>query len=127
VKGGAGADRLIGGTGTDLLRGGLGGDDFHFNAPLNSGSNVDRIADFNVSADQIELENSVFTALSGSSLSSSAFYVGSQAHDSSDRIIYNSESGALYYDANGDAAGSSVQFATLAAHLALTASDFLIV
>jgi Ca2+-binding RTX toxin-like protein len=127
VQGGAGADRLIGGAGADLLRGGFGGDRFHFNAPLSSGSNVDRIADFNVAADQIELENSVFTALSGSSLSSSAFYVGSQAHDSSDRIIYNSESGALYYDANGNAAGSSVQFATLAAQLALTASDFMIV
>ncbi len=127
MQGGGGADRLIGGAGADLLRGALGGDRFHFNAPLSSASNVDRIADFNVAADQIELENSIFTALSGSSLSSSAFYVGPQAHDSSDRIIYNSESGALYYDANGNAAGSSVQFATLARHLALTASDFLIV
>jgi Ca2+-binding RTX toxin-like protein len=127
MDGGAGADRLIGGAGPDLLRGGVGGDMFHFNAPLSSTTNVDRIADFNVPADQIELENAIFTTLSGTSLSSSAFHVGSGAHDSSDRIIYNSESGALYYDANGNAAGSSVQFATLAAHLALTASDFLIV
>jgi Ca2+-binding RTX toxin-like protein len=46
------------------------------------------------------------------------------AHDIDDRIIYDSASGALYYDSNGSAADGSVKFAQLSAGLALTNADF---
>jgi Ca2+-binding RTX toxin-like protein len=43
-------------------------------------------------------------------------------------VIYNSTTGALYYDADGSGATHApVPFATLGAGLALTVSDFLIV
>ena len=62
-------------------------------------------------------------------LSSAQFHKGSAAHDTSDRIIYNSANGALLYDADGNTAGgaAAIQFATLSAGLAITRSDFFIV
>jgi serralysin len=60
-------------------------------------------------------------------LAADAFRVGGAAADATDRIVYNSNTGALLFDANGSAAGGVVQFATLAAHLALTNNDFLII
>ncbi len=41
--------------------------------------------------------------------------------------IYNSATGALFYDSNGSAAGGAVQFATLSKGLGMTNADFLIV
>jgi Ca2+-binding RTX toxin-like protein len=50
------------------------------------------------------------------------------AGDANDRIIYDSASGNLYYDADGTGAGSSsTLFATLTGAPAITAGDFLIV
>ena len=47
--------------------------------------------------------------------------------DGNDRIIYNTTTGALYYDPDGDGAAAAVQFATLGTGLALTAADFFVV
>ncbi|MBP2238491.1 Ca2+-binding RTX toxin-like protein [Sinorhizobium kostiense] len=48
------------------------------------------------------------------------------AHDAKDRIFYEIDTGKLFYDSNGNAAGGAVHFATLSANLALTNADFLI-
>jgi Ca2+-binding RTX toxin-like protein len=55
------------------------------------------------------------------------FHTGAHAHDGNDHIIYNPGNGWLIYDANGSAAGGAVHFATLAPHLTLTSTDFLVV
>lgn len=95
---------------------------------LNAATNVDKITDFNVVDDTIALENSIFKALaSAGMLGSDAFYVGSAAHDATGRIIYDSGTGSLFYDSNGNAAGGSVKFADLGPGLGLTRADFLIV
>jgi serralysin len=60
-------------------------------------------------------------------LAAGAFVTGSTAADADDRIVYNNATGALIYDANGNAAGSATQFATLATGLALGSGNFTIV
>ena len=117
---------LLGGAGNDILSGGAGADKFFFNSALSAASNIDKIADFSLSGDMVQLENAVFTALKATgTLAESAFYAGA-AHDANDRIIYNKATGALSYDADGKGGIAAVQFATLTG-LALTNADFVVV
>ena len=126
LNGGGGNDRLDGNGGNDTLTGGTGQDIFVFDTALGS-SNVDTITDFNVADDTIFLASSIFAAAGAEgTLAADAFRSGAVALDASDRIIYDSATGNLYYDANGNTAGGSVLFAQLTAGLALTNADFVI-
>ena len=87
---------------------------------------MDSINDFDVPSDTIRLEDSIFTTLSTGILAVAAFFIGASAHDADDRIIYNSATGALIYDSNGNVAGGDTQFAQLTTGLALTNSDFFV-
>jgi Ca2+-binding RTX toxin-like protein len=127
VTGNAGANVLDGKAGKDVLTGGGGKDAFLFSTALSGTTNVDVVTDFSVPDDTIRLENAVFTTLVAGALPGAAFFIGASAHDASDRIIYNSATGALIYDTNGSALGGAVQFATLDRGLALTSADFLVV
>ena len=49
------------------------------------------------------------------------------AVDASDRIIYETDTGKLFYDSNGSAAGGATQFALVSTGLELTREDFFIV
>jgi Ca2+-binding RTX toxin-like protein len=109
----------------------LGGDIFRFDAPLSRSSNLDRITDFSVVADTIHLENSVFKSLTATgTLASGLLRVGAGVTggaDGNDYLIYNSTSGALYYDADGSGSASApIQFATLGNGLSLTSTDFFV-
>lgn len=125
LDGGAGNDRLYGGTGSDTLTGGAGLDSFAFQDALTSG--IDRITDFSSADDTIRLENAVFKGLPGGTLSSAAFYVGTAAHDATDRIVYNQSTGALYFDIDGSGSAEAQQFAQLTPGTTLTYADFSIV
>jgi len=61
------------------------------------------IDDFSVKYDSIALSKKIFkiSANSKGYISSSAFWTGSSAHDSNDRLIYDKVTGAIYYDADG--------------------------
>jgi Ca2+-binding RTX toxin-like protein len=124
LTGNAGANTLNGGAGADTLTGGAGRDTFVFNTALN----VDRITDFNVADDTIALDNAVMPGL-GSSWSSAMFWKSATgaAHDANDRVIYETDTGWLNYDSNGSAAGGLVHIAKLAANLALTHADFVLI
>lgn len=136
LAGNAGSNIINGGAGKDTLAGGTGSDYFVFaNAP-SATSNKDIITDYNVAADTIRLENGVFTKIAGSSqsfLSSVQFYKSTsatKAHDLNDRIIYNTKTGALYYDADGNKAGGvgAIHFATLSGSPdSLSRLDFFII
>lgn len=130
IIGNAGNNVLDGGAGNDTLTGGAGNDSVVFSTTLGA-TNIDRITDFSVPADTIRLDNAVMAGLGATlgTLSVAAFAKNAtgQAADVSDRIIYETDSGKLYYDVNGSAAGGSVHFATLAVNLALTNADFVIV
>lgn len=126
IDGGAGNDTLTGGQGADTLTGGSGYDSFVFNHPAATGRDV--ITDFSSAYDTIQLENSVFTALTKTGfLASSAFWKGSAAHDATDRIIYDPASGVVSYDPDGTGAAAAQQIVKLTANLALTSSDFVVI
>jgi Ca2+-binding RTX toxin-like protein len=124
ILGGAGDDRLNGGLGKDILTGGSGKDTFVFDTKLGA-TNIDTIKDFSVKDDTIWLDIDIFAkAGKVGDLSSAAFHVGTAAHDSSDRVIYDNATGKLWYDADGKGGAVAVQFAQLEKGLALTATDF---
>ena len=126
IDGGGGNDTLTGGQGADTLTGGGGYDSFVFNHPTATG--VDRITDFSSAYDTIQLENSVFTALTKTGfLASSAFWKGGAAHDATDRIIYDPATGVVSYDPDGTGAAAAQQIVKLSANLALTNSDFVVI
>ncbi|HVI30190.1 calcium-binding protein [Hansschlegelia sp.] len=125
--GNAGANVLDGGGGNDRLAGGAGADTFAFTTALKA-SNVDTITDFVAADDTIRLENGVFVGLAAGALAADAFYAGTAAHDSDDRIIYDQATGALFFDRDGTGgAYAAVRFAILENHAAVTAADFVVV
>jgi Ca2+-binding RTX toxin-like protein len=129
LTGGAGNDKLVGGLDNDTLTGGAGADTFVFSTALGT-NNVDKITDFSVKDDVIHLENAVFLKLlTTGTLSADAFAsnVNGTATDKLDRIVYESDTGKLFYDADGSGKGAATQFASLKAGLALTADDFFVI
>ncbi|MEF8756315.1 MAG: Calx-beta domain-containing protein [Accumulibacter sp.] len=130
LEGGNGNDTLAGGAGNDTLLGGLGADIFRFDTLPNAATNRDTIGDFNVVDDTIELENAIFTSLlSTGTLAAGSFRSGAgitAAADADDYLIYDASSGALYYDANGNAGAGPVQIASLGSGLTLSQLDFVI-
>lgn len=135
--GNAGADVLLGGAGDDLLDGGLsadtliggsGADSFRFSTALGNG-NVDTINDFNVVRDLILLDSFIFSNLTAGALAVGAFYKSAAglANDVDDRIIYDTDSGSLSYDADGSGQGAAVLFAHLDTYLNLSANDFFVI
>jgi Ca2+-binding RTX toxin-like protein len=114
LDGGAGNDSLRGGLGADTLSGGLGQDSFVFSTA--TARNVDRVMDFVVLDDRIVLDNGIYTALAEGFLDAAAFQAGasSVAGSSTVRIVFNTATGALLYDADGAGGAAAVQFATVA-------------
>ena len=127
IFGNGGSNAINGGTGSDSLTGGSGSDTFIFNSNLGS-SNVDTITDYNVVADTIRLENAIFTGLANGALAASAFVSNNSgnAADASDRIIYEADTGRLYFDKDGTGGAAKVLFADLASGLSVTSADFLV-
>jgi Ca2+-binding RTX toxin-like protein len=127
LTGNAGKNSLNGGGGSDTLTGGSGADHFIFNTSLGF-SNQDRITDYNVSADTIRLENAIFTGLATGTLAASAFVknTSGNAQDASDRIIYESDTGKLYFDRDGTGSAAKVHFAMIDKNLGLTHTDFIV-
>lgn len=119
---------LSGGEGADTLTGGAGRDVFVFNTAPAAGQ-VDRITDFSVADDTIRLDDAVFGALSRGRLADAAFCANTTglADDALDRVIYETDTGRLYYDADGSGGEARVLVAVLSAGLALTAADFSVV
>jgi Ca2+-binding RTX toxin-like protein len=122
--GGGGNDLLSGGAGNDILTGGAGADIFRVNTVLNATTNVDNITDFEPTAiatttDRIQLENSgtgLFNALtSKGTLAATAFLngPGTTFTTATQRILYQSTTGNLFYDSDGNGAAAPILFATL--------------
>jgi Ca2+-binding RTX toxin-like protein len=143
---GAGRDYLDGGLGNDLffirdggdtVIGGLGADAF---AVIGSSSAVTRIIDFSPVDDtiglfffgfggagsQVGFSFSAFgSAVVGSpALTPEQFIVGTSAISSSQRVIYNSNTGAVFVDVDGAGGAAQQQVLSLSPFLNLTNNDF---
>jgi len=129
LGGGLGNDTLVGGLGNDVLTGGKGQDVFVFDARANARTNHDRIADFSVKDDTIQLDHAVFTKLQVGALKKGAFFTGLAAHDKDDRIIFDKLHGKILYDQDGAGGHAAVEIVKLdhPSKLVLTYKDFYVI
>src|SRR5690606_28721365 len=111
---------------SNVLTGWAGSDTFLFDCALGTW-NIDQITDFNVAEDRIALDDAIFTTLPLGTLAADAFVTGTAAADVNSRIVYNSSTGAVSYDADGTGGSAMVQFAALSTGLALTNDHFIVV
>jgi serralysin len=129
IDGLGGNDLLFGYTGADLLRGGDGNDSFVFREM--GEANADQVSDFVSGSDKLHLDDAVFSAIGATgnfAADDGRFLANSTgtAQDADDRLIFNTSTGGLYYDADGSATGSGPQLiATLSAEP--TATDIIVI
>ena len=139
LEGAYGDDTLHGGTGNDVLIGGTANDAFVFDTPLDALTNVDYLADYRPrpenpdpddlrpyrDTDRIHLDDAVFAALTVGQVVPLRY--GSAAQDPADRIIYDSATGEIFYDADGTGAIEQILFARVDPGTAIVADDFLVI
>ena len=128
ISGGGGNDTIVGGAGADSLTGGGGSDRFVFN---NSSEGLDTITDFDPTAttgDLFNVSSSGFATIGGlGTLAASRFTIGATATTASQRFIYDSSNGNLWFDSDGTGGTAQVQIAQLSTGLALSNTNFNIV
>ena len=129
LNGGGGNDFLRGGAGIDNLTGGLGNDTFSYSA-LNEGDDI--VTDFhNVVGDNdiFRFLGSAFGGLAPGALAANRFEanVSGAATTVDARFIYETDTGQLRYDADGNLGGAAVLIASISAAPVLTLADFIII
>lgn len=126
VNGGRGNDSLGGGGNNDTLTGGGGVDQFYFGWDLPD-VGMDRITDFVAGSEIIWVGSWWGGGFVQETLLANQFRSGAgvvTANSSTQRFIYNTSTGALYFDADGNGGGAApVNFATLPNLAALTFAD----
>lgn len=103
-------------------------DAFVFSSALAVG-NADRINDFDVAGERFKLDDSVFSGLATGMLAASALAANltGVATNALHRIVYETDSGKIYFYADGNGGTARIHFATVAASMGLTNSDFFVV
>lgn len=125
LEGGAGDDWLEGGPGADVLTGGTGRDSFAVAAAPAGGADI--ISDFVHGIDRLVLTGALALGTApGSPVAAQAFMVGPRAQTADQHLIYDSATGALFYDADGAGGAAQVQIATLTGRPWLTAADIVL-
>jgi Ca2+-binding RTX toxin-like protein/subtilisin family serine protease len=125
LLGGSGNDTLVGGAGNDTLTGGAGIDRFAFNS---RNERIDRIADFKVVDDTINVSAAGFGGglTANAFLSAAQFIIGTAATTASQRFIYNSTNGGLFFDSDGIGSVAQLQISSLGTGLAMTNADIFV-
>ena len=132
LDGGAGNDTLDGHTGNDHLEGGLGSDNYLFWLEGPGSANADSIVGFASGEDYITLDGRVFANLGADGRfapGDARFFAGpgaSSGQDTTDRVIYNTTTGQLWYDADGSGSGAAQLIATLQSGATLAATDIVV-
>jgi Ca2+-binding RTX toxin-like protein len=126
MNGGADNDFMFGGAGADRLTGGTGDDVFHY-ARRTEG--VDNISDFG-SGDSFSFVGLGFGVDPGTNLNDGSTFISGLtpvANTFDATVLYNTNTGGLWFDMDGMGAGAAVQIATLTGAPDLTAQDFIFV
>ena len=132
LNGGGGNDTINGRGANDTLTGGLGADTFVFDTAPSAG-NVDQVTDFVSASDRLDFDNALFSALGADgnfAAGDARFAAGAgftAGRDASDRVVYDTNTGNLYYDADGNGAGAAQLVATIQGHPAVAATDITVI
>src|SRR6266404_1806351 len=127
IYGDGGNDWLEGGSGNDLLSGGGGQDSYAFREL--GPANADSVANFATGWDNIQLDAGAFANIGATGRFGGGdvrFYAAPGAasgHTADDRIIYDTTSGQLWYDADGSGPGGAQLIATFQGAPSIAASD----
>jgi Ca2+-binding RTX toxin-like protein len=131
LQGGDGDDRLYAGGWSDTMTGGAGADSFVF---AETGSNNrDTVTDFQSGTDELLFDNATLTALGANSswaAGDARFWAAAgvtAGHDADDRLVYNTTTGNLYYDADGSGAGAAQVVATFTGAPGIVATDITVI
>ena len=134
-----GDDTIDGGAGKDTMTGGDGEDIFIVSSGVKGSKNVDTITDFELGVDKIYLSHEIFTKIADAAgfvaedepmsiYDADIFLSGDKvkADSSSSYLLYDTRSGRVYYDADGNGKGAADWFLTLVGKPDLSADDFYI-
>jgi Ca2+-binding RTX toxin-like protein len=149
LQGLGGNDSIVGGTGWDTLQGGDGGDWLHaggWSDTMTGGAgadsfvwteagngNRDTVTDFASGTDELLFENGTLTAMGATgawAAGDARFWAAAGAtagHDADDRLVYNTSTGNLYYDADGSGAGAAQWVATITGAPGVVATDITVI
>ena len=130
LTGQGGADTLWGAGGIDTLWGGAGADRFIFRET--GSANADLVRDWASGSDKVALDNSPMSALgaTGNLASGDARFKANStgtATDTNDRVVYNTSTGSLYYDADGSGSGAAQLIATISGNPTIAATDIVVI
>lgn len=120
LVGRGGNDIIVGGAGADQVQGGAGLDQFRFESLADGG---DTIADFVSGQDKIGIDASGFGIASISLVTG----VNPTPSNASAVFLFETDTGFLSFDADGNGAGQAVQLATLTGVSNLGTTDFLLI
>jgi Ca2+-binding RTX toxin-like protein len=129
LLGGAGDDTFDAGAGNDTIVGGTAGVDVFVFTSAAGAANADQLEMFESGRDRLVFEDAVFSAIgpAGSfGAGDGRFHAAAGAtsgQDANDRLIYNTQTGNLYYDPDGSGAAQAQLVATIAGAPSLLASD----
>ncbi len=127
ISGGGGSDTIIGGLGRDRLTGGAAADTFVL---MPGAKNADTITDFTRGTDKLQLSAAEFGAgLAAGALGSAQFASNrsGNATTADHRLIYENDTGRLFFDADGNGAGGKTLIAILQGTPTLAAEDVLLI
>ena len=123
IIGGSGNDTIDGGPGSDILTGGDGKDIFVFSKKP-SLNNIDLIVDFKPGEDIIQLSSLIFSKIKNSI---DYLVFGTDSETSNYYLIYDTNTGKLFYDADGNGIIPKIEILEIGIGLNLHSADILII